>query len=107
MSSIVIAGDTSGSVTLQAPAVAGSSVLSLPAVTDTLAGIAATQTLTNKTLTSPTLTTPVAVQQLVSVRLPHLPLVRVLLSPQRSQPVRTQTPWTITKKVLGHLLLRM
>ena len=60
MSSIVIAGDTSGSVTLQAPAVAGSSVLSLPAVTDTVAGIAATQTLTNKTLTSPTLTTPVA-----------------------------------------------
>ena len=51
MSSIVIAGDTSGSVTLQAPAVAGSSVLTLPAVTDTVAGIAATQTLTNKTLT--------------------------------------------------------
>ena len=55
MSSIVIAGDTSGSVTLQAPAVAGSSVLSLPAVTDTVAGIAATQTLTNKTLTAPTI----------------------------------------------------
>jgi len=55
MSSIVIAGDTSGSVTLQAPAVSGSSVLSLPAVTDTVAGIAATQTLTNKTLTAPTI----------------------------------------------------
>ena len=55
MSSIVIAGDTSGSVTLQAPAVAGNSVLSLPAVTDTVAGIAATQTLTNKTLTAPTI----------------------------------------------------
>jgi hypothetical protein len=55
MSSIVIAGDTSGSVTLQAPAVAGSSVLSLPAVNDTVAGIAATQTLTNKTLTAPTI----------------------------------------------------
>ena len=59
MSSIVIAGDTSGSVTLQAPAVSGSSVLSLPAVTDTVAGIAATQTLTNKTLTAPILTAPV------------------------------------------------
>jgi len=58
--SLVLLGSTSGSVTLQEPAVAGSSVLSLPAVTDTLAGIAATQTLTNKTLTSPTLTTPVA-----------------------------------------------
>jgi hypothetical protein len=56
--SIVLLGATSGSVTLQEPAVAGSSVLTLPAVTDTLAGIAATQTLTNKTLTSPTLTTP-------------------------------------------------
>ena len=58
--SLVLLGSTSGSVTLQEPAVAGSSVLSLPAVTDTVAGIAATQTLTNKTLTSPTLTTPVA-----------------------------------------------
>jgi hypothetical protein len=60
MSSIVIAGDTSGSVTLQAPAVAGSSVLSLPAVTDTVVGIAATQTLTNKTLVAPALGTPVS-----------------------------------------------
>ena len=58
MSSIVVAGDTSGSITISAPAVSGSNTLSLPAVTDTLAGIAATQTLTNKTLTSPVLTTP-------------------------------------------------
>jgi hypothetical protein len=58
MASIVISGDTSGSITLSAPAVSGSSVLTLPAVTDTVAGIAATQTLTNKTLTSPTLVTP-------------------------------------------------
>ena len=36
MSSIVVAGDTSGSVTLQAPAVAGSSVLTLPAVSGTV-----------------------------------------------------------------------
>ena len=33
MSSIVVAGDTSGTVTLQAPAVAGSTVLNLPTVT--------------------------------------------------------------------------
>ena len=74
MSSIVISGDTSGSVTLQAPAVSGSSVLSLPAVTDTVAGIAATQTLTNKTLTAPiissisntgTLTLPTSTDTLV------------------------------------------
>ena len=37
MSSIVIAGDTSGSVTLQAPAVAGSTTLTLPATSGTLA----------------------------------------------------------------------
>jgi hypothetical protein len=36
MSSIVIAGDTSGSVTLQAPAVAGSTVITLPSTSTTL-----------------------------------------------------------------------
>ena len=52
MSSIVVAGDTSGSVTLQAPAVAGSTVLTLPVATDTLVGKATTDVLTNKTLGS-------------------------------------------------------
>jgi len=74
MSSVVISGDTSGSITLSAPAVSGSSVLTLPVATDTLAGIAATQTLTNKTLTSPiissisntgTLTLPTSTDTLV------------------------------------------
>jgi len=36
MSSIVIAGDTSGSVTLQAPAVSGSTIYTLPASTGTV-----------------------------------------------------------------------
>jgi hypothetical protein len=36
MSSLVIAGDTSGSVTLQAPAVAGTTILTLPATSGTL-----------------------------------------------------------------------
>jgi hypothetical protein len=36
MSSIVVAGDTSGTITLQAPAVAGSTVLTLPATSGTV-----------------------------------------------------------------------
>jgi len=48
MSSIVIAGDTSGSVTLQAPAVAGTTTLTLPATSGTVlttaSGTAATAT---------------------------------------------------------------
>ena len=58
MAIITISGNTSGSISLSAPDISGSNTLTLPAVTDTLAGIAATQTLTNKTLTSPVLTTP-------------------------------------------------
>ena len=59
MSSVVVAGDVSGTCTLQAPSAAGSTVLTLPVIaTDTLAGIAATQTLTNKTLVAVALGTP-------------------------------------------------
>ena len=59
MSALVVAGDVSGSCTLQAPSAAGSTVLTLPVIAaDTLAGIAATQTLTNKTLVAPALGTP-------------------------------------------------
>ena len=36
MSSIVVAGDTSGSVTLSAPAVAGTTTLTLPSVSGTV-----------------------------------------------------------------------
>jgi len=58
MASLKLNGDTSGTVTLTVPAVAGTNTLTLPAVTDTLVGLAATQTLTGKTLTSPTITSP-------------------------------------------------
>jgi hypothetical protein len=45
------AGSTSGTTTVQATAVAGTTTLTLPAATDTLVGKATTDTLTNKTLT--------------------------------------------------------
>jgi hypothetical protein len=54
--SIVLVGSTSGSITLQEPAVAGTTTLTLPATTGNVVVDVATQTLTNKTLTSPTIT---------------------------------------------------
>ena len=67
MAQIVVSGDTSGSCTLVAPAVAGGSVLTLPVATDTLVGKATTDVLTNKTLTSPVISgTPSGVGVLTS-----------------------------------------
>ena len=59
MSLIAMQGGATGTgtVTLLAPITNTNQTLTLPDATDTVAGIAATQTLTNKTLTSPTLTT--------------------------------------------------
>lgn len=54
---LLLAGSSSGSTTLNASA-AASGTLTLPAATDTLVARNTTDTLTNKTLTSPTLTTP-------------------------------------------------
>jgi hypothetical protein len=55
---IDISGSTSGTTTLQATAVAGTTTLTLPAATDTLVGKATTDTLTNKTLTTPSVSSP-------------------------------------------------
>jgi len=55
--SLGFSGSTSGTTTVQATAVAGTTTLTLPAATDTLVGRATTDTLTNKTLTSPTINT--------------------------------------------------
>ena len=50
---VKLSGSTSGTTTIVSGATAGTSVLTLPVATDTLVGVATTDTLTNKTLTSP------------------------------------------------------
>jgi len=57
VASFGFSGSTSGTTTLQATAVAGTTTLTLPAATDTLVGLATSDTLTNKILTSPTINT--------------------------------------------------
>lgn len=60
MSSIVVAGDVSGSITLAAPSAAGSGTLTLPTGSDTLIGKATTDTLTNKSIAATQLTGTIA-----------------------------------------------
>ena len=60
MASILVSGDTSGSITIAAPAVAGSGTLTLPTGTDTLIGKATTDTLTNKSIAATQLTGTIA-----------------------------------------------
>ena len=57
VASFGFSGSTSGTTTVQATAIAGSTTLTLPAATDTLVGRATSDTLTNKILTSPTINT--------------------------------------------------
>ncbi len=61
MADIIVAGNTSGAITISAPLVAGSGVLTLPTGTDTLIGKATTDTLTNKSIAATQLTGVVAV----------------------------------------------
>lgn len=56
---LLLAGSVSGTVTLNAPS-SGGGVLALPAGSDTLVSLTATQTLTNKSLTAPNLDTPIS-----------------------------------------------
>ena len=57
VSSFAFSGSTSGTTTVQATAVAGTTTLTLPAATDTLVGRATTDTLTNKTINGSVLNT--------------------------------------------------
>jgi hypothetical protein len=57
-SGAIFNGSTSGSIKLQATAVAGNNILTLPAETGTLATVGGTETLEGKTLTSPVINSP-------------------------------------------------
>ena len=108
MASLVVSGDTSGAITLSAPAVAGTNTLSLPAVTDTLVGLAATQTLTNKSIAATQLTGTIAV-----ARLPTGSVLQVVSTQSQSAEISTSsvsyvttgisasiTPTSATSKIL-------
>jgi hypothetical protein len=60
MASIGFSGDTSGLISVTAPLVAGSGVLTLPTGTDTLVGKATVDTLTNKSIAATQLTGTIA-----------------------------------------------
>jgi hypothetical protein len=89
MSSVVISGDTSGAITLAAPAIAGTNTLSLPAVTDTLVGLAATQTLTNKSIAATQLTGTIA-----AARLPAGSVLQVVSAAKTDTFSTTSTSYT-------------
>ena len=59
--SLILQGSTSGSITLQEPAVAGTTVLDLPATSGNVVVDSATQTLTNKTIEGGTVISGTAV----------------------------------------------
>ncbi len=91
MANVVVSGDTSGAITIAAPAVAGTNTLSLPAVTDTLVGLAATQTLTNKSIAATQLTGTVA-----AARLPAGTVLQVVSASTLSLGTSTSTSYADT-----------
>ena len=91
VASLAFSGSTSGTTTVRATAIAGTTTLTLPAATDTLVGKATTDVLTNKTLTTPvistitntgTLTLPTSTDTLVGRATTDTLSNKVLLTPE-------------------------
>jgi len=95
---IDLSGSTSGTTTLQATAVAGTTTITLPAATDTLVGKATTDTLTNKTLTSPVIST---ISNTGTVTLPTSTDTLVGRATTDTLTNKTLTSPTLTTPVLG------
>jgi len=83
------AGSTSGTTTVQATAVAGTTTLTLPAATDTLVGRATTDTLTNKSIAATQLTGTIA-----TARLPTGTVLQVVNVTKTSLFTTTSTSFT-------------
>jgi hypothetical protein len=105
VANLPFAGSTSGTTTVQATAIAGTTTLTLPAATDTLVGKATTDVLTNKTLTTPvistisntgTLTLPTATDTLVGRTTTDTLTNKTLTAPVVNLAFNAQTGTTYT-----------
>ena len=122
MSSISVAGDVSGAISIAAPSAAGSGVLTLPTGTDTLVGKATTDTLTNKSIAATQLTGTIAasvlpagsVLQVVNSQTGALATTTATISPDDTIPQITEgaqflslaiTPISATSKLLFQIVL--
>lgn len=85
------AGSTSGTTTVQATAVAGTTTLTLPAATDTLVGRATTDTLTNKSIVATQLTGTIA-----SARLPTGSVLQVVNATTQASITTSSTSFVTT-----------
>ena len=91
MADIIVAGNTSGAITISAPLVAGSGTLTLPVATDTLVGKATTDTLTNKSIAATQLTGTIA-----AARLPAGSVLQVVNATYSTQSSTSSTSFVDT-----------
>ena len=95
---VKFSGSTSGTTTVAATAVAGTTTLTLPAATDTLVGRATTDTLTNKTLTTPVISSlSSASATALTLQSAGTTAVTINTSQNVGVGVTTPSPWSLGK----------